>query len=464
MQKRIRPLRDVFAIQSEIAQAIADTLRVKLSPRQAKALAAVPTRDAEAYDLFLRGEYQERQAEKSENVDFFDQAEAFYRQALARDPNFALAYARLAYSRLNRHWFINRLNFAQLEELKSKIERALAIVPDLPDAHLAMGIFHYWGHRDYDSALRALDRAIELQPSNSDSRTLRAAIYRRRGEWRRALAEFERTLELDPRNSSSPTEVGNAYLSLRRWSDAERALTHALALDPHNVNASFHLGVTYINGSGDIQRARRLWEEGPKDDTKGQVSPYGIVISQMTREDVYLDVLERHFAGALKASDIAPTDTAEGRLRKLKARIGIQVLAGKNAAARTECEQARVLLESQRAERPQDSTSVTELAWDYVCLGRNADALRVAREAAEAMPIEKDAIFGANFLLGLAQIAAHTGQSEEAIKLLRRLLTIPAGEYVSVTRLKIDPVWDPIRNDPAFQKLLSEPEPETIYK
>ena len=266
-------------------------------------------------------------------------------------------------------------------------------------------------------------------------------------------------MELDPRESSIPTEIGNSYLDLRRWSDAEQALSRALALDPHNINASYHLGVTYINGSGDIERARRRWKEGPED-PKGQVSQYGVLISQMIREDVYLDVLERHFADALKASDVARTDTADGRLRKLKARIGIQVLAGQNAATRPQCEQARVLLESQRAERPEDRTSVTELAWVYVCLGRYADALRVAREAA----MEKDAIVGANFLLGLAQIEAHTGQSEEAIKILGQLLKVPAGEYVSVTRLKIDPVWDPIRNDAGFQKLLSEPEPETVYK
>ena len=438
-------------------------MRAKLSTSEANALAAAPTRDPEAYDLFLKGEYQERQAENTENVDFFDQAEAFYRQAVARDPGFALAYARLAYSRLNRHWFSNRLTSVQLEEVKSDIERALSIARELPEAYLALGVFHYWGHRDYDSALKALDRAIELQPSNSDSRTFRAAIYRRRGERRRSLAEFERALELDPRESSIPTEIGNSYLDLRRWSDAEQALSRALALDPHNINASYHLGVTYINGSGDIQRARRLWEEG-SGDPKGQVSQYGVLISQMIREDLYLDVLERHFAYALKASDVAPTDTADGRIRKLKSRIGIQVLAGQNAAARPECEQARVLLESQRAERPEDRTSVTELAWVYVCLGRYADALRVAQEAAEALPIEKDALFGANFLLGVAQIETHTGHAEEAVRILRQLLAVPAGEYVSVARLKIDPVWDPIRSNPDFQKLLSEPEPATVYK
>jgi len=115
-------------------------------------------------------------------------------------------------------------------------------------------------------------------------------------------------------------------------------------------------------------------------------------------------------------------------------------------------------------ERPEDRISLTALAWVYVCLGRDAEALRVARQAADLLPIEKDAIAGRYFLAGLAQIQAHTGHFEEAVKILRRLLTIPAGDVVSIARLKIDPVWDPIRNDPGFQKLISEPEPATIYK
>jgi len=458
-----RPLDDVFAIQTDIAKAIAGQLHAKLSRSQSNALAAAPTRDTEAYDLFLKGEYHERQAESTENGEFFDRAEIFYRQALARDPSFALAYARLAYSRLNRHWFINRLTSAQLEEVKSNIQRALAIAPESPDAYLALGIFHYWVHRDYDSALKALDRAIELQPSNSESRTARAGVYRRRGEWRRSLAEFERVLELNPRDSFSSTELGNTYLWLRRWSEAERALTRALALDPHNINAAFHLAVTYVNSTGDIRRARRAWEGVPESEM--QISPYGILISQMIGESVYLNVLERHFADALKAWDLRPTDTTEGRLKQLKARVGIQLLAGQNAAAKPECEQARALLEVQLAQRrPEDRTSLSELAWVYVCLGRNADALRVAQQAAEALPLEKDAIFGANFLLGLAEIEAHTGKPEEAVEMLGQLLSTPSGENISVARLKIDPVWDPIRSDSRFQKLLSEPEPETVHK
>jgi TolB-like protein/Flp pilus assembly protein TadD len=461
-----RDLKDVFAVEAEVAQEIADTLRAKLSPTEANALAANPTRDTEAYDLFLKGEYYERQAESAPylSTELFDRAQTFYRQAATRDPSFALAYARLAYNRLNWHWYINRLTPTQMEDIKSNIERALAIVPDSPDAYLSLGIYHYWGHSDFDAALRALDRAVELQPSNSLSRQFRGAIYRRRGEWRRSLAEQEHAAELDPRDAEIPHNIGVNYINLRRWNDAEHALTRALALDPHSLGGAFHLAVTYINSTGDIPRARQAWEGIPG--SKLKVNPVGILIRQMIGEFVYLDVLEKRFADALKAWDAAPTNTAEGRLNRLKARVAIQMLAGQNAAAKRDCEEARVLLEAQLAQRQQKDRifSANHLAWVCVCLGRNADALSIAQEATESMPIEKDALNGVEFLAGLAEIEAHTGRPEEAVKILRQLLTIPAGEWISVARLKIDPVWDPIRNDPDFQKLVSEPEPETVYK
>jgi TolB-like protein/Flp pilus assembly protein TadD len=461
-----RDLKDVFTVESEVAQEIADTLRAKLSPSQSDALAAAPTRDTEAYDLFLKGEYEEHQAESTLNGELVDRAAMFYRQALARDRNFALAYARLAYSELNRFWFItpsSYLTSAEQVEIKSNIERALAIAPALPDAHLALGMFYYWGYRDYDPALREFDRTLELQPSSSDGWNFRASIHRRRGEWQRALTEFDRAAELNPRDSGHPAEIGNTYITLRRWSDAEHEVTRALALDPHNALAALYLARTYINSTGDVRRAREAFEGVPVDSKLIGPAGWGDV-AVMVDERVYLDVFEKHFADALKAWDTLPTNIPEARLHQLMARVEIQVLAGQSAVAKSECEQTRALLESRIAERPEDRTSLTGLAWVYVCLGRNADALRVARQAADSLPIEKDALAGPFFLAGLAEIEARTGQSKEAIKILRQLIAAPAGSIVSIARLKIDPVWDPIRSDPDFQRLISEPEPLTVYK
>jgi len=464
-----RDLKDVFAVESEVAQEIADTLRAKLSPSQADTLATAPTRDTDAYDLFLKGEYEEHQAESALNPELFDRAQTFYRQALARDPNFALAYARLANSELQRHWFISNLTSAGLAEVKSNIDRALGIAPASPDAHLALARFYYFGYRDYDPALRELDRTAELQPNNADARATYAYIYRRRGEWKQSLVAAERAAELDPRDPQISFNIGVTYVALRRWSDAEHELTHALALDPHNVLATQFLAATYINSIGDIRRARQVSREVPADSKIYVASNFGGStsggnIAAMLGDRVYLDIFEKHLANALKAWDTVPTNIPEAGLRQLEARVGIEVLGGQGGTGKSECEHARTLLEARLAERPEDRASLIGLAWAYVCLGRNADAVRAAGQAADLLPIEKDALTGPSFLTGLAEIEARTGHPKEAVKIIRQLITFPAGQVISIARLKIDPVWDPIRNDPGFQKLLSESEPETVYK
>src|SRR5207247_9918221 len=148
-----RDFKDVLKVESEVSQEIAEALRANLSPNESHAIAAVRTPDTEAYDLFLRGEYELRQAENSRTAEVYDRPDAFYQQALARDPNLAEAAAELARSRLSRHWFISPLAPAELEELKSLIDRALALAPNSPEAHSALGSSFYSAHRHYESAL-----------------------------------------------------------------------------------------------------------------------------------------------------------------------------------------------------------------------------------------------------------------------------------------------------------------------
>ena len=168
----------------------------------------------------------------------------------------------------------------------------------------------------------------------------------------------------------------------------------------------------------------------------------------------YLSVVERDFAAALKVWENEITDPA-GNRERLSAKVAIHVLAGDAAVAQAEAEKARVLVEARLRERPEDISPLTQLSWIYLALKRNADALRVARQAASLFPLEKDATQGTAYATGLAEIEARTGETAEAVKTLRQLLSIPAGLFVSIQRLKIDPVWDPIRNDPGFQQLLA---------
>ena len=168
--------------------------------------------------------------------------------------------------------------------------------------------------------------------------------------------------------------------------------------------------------------------------------------------------MERRFTDAFQALEKEVADDDRGHLQQLAGRVALRVLAGQTEAAKSAGEEALPLLEARLRERPDDTFAMTELSWVYLALGRNTDALRLSRQAADTISIEKDALDGPYFQNGLAQIEARAGAPEEAIKRLRHLLSIPAGQVASIARLKIDPVWDPIRNRPDFQQLLSGPE------
>src|SRR5262245_12114272 len=463
-----RDLKDVLAVESEVAAQIADALKANLSPSESHVLAAARTENAEAYDLFLRGQYEFRQAESSLAADAYDRADAFYRQALAREPNFAEAAAELARNRLSRHWFVSPLAPAELEDVKSLIDRALALAPNSPEAHFALGLFFYWGHRQYENALAEFNRTLDLQPNNADARAFCAWVYRRRGEWERSLADSQRAEELDPRDASIPTNIGVTYNVLRLWKDAERAELRALAIDPHNTQAAMFLVGTRLTTTGDVDSARRALDDFPEvikgipGGAGGAGGPRGATgagdVSAVIGWPAYLDVIQRRFTDAFQAVEKRVVNDDRAHLQQLAGRVAIRVLAGEPEAAKSMGEEALPLLEARFRERPDDTFTMTELSWVYLALGRNADALRLSRQAADTISIEKDALAGASFHIGLAQIEARAGAPEEAVKRLRHLLSIPAGGGASIAGFKMDPVWDPIRNRPDFQELLSGPE------
>jgi len=455
-----REFKDVFAVQSEVAQEITDKLRATLSPSESHALSSVPTQDSQAYDLFFQGEYELRAAESAPLAETYARAEAFYRQAIARDEKFAQAYAALGYCLVSGHWFASRRTAEELVKIKALIDRALELAPDSPEAHFSLATFYYWGHRQYDAALAELDRTLNLQPNNARAQQTRAWIHRRQGKWEQYLSEAKLAQELDPRDGQIPANIAQGFTVLRQWDEAERYASRAQAIDPHNFLAVNTQYLARLNGHGDIEGARQALDAArgrartfPAISAGGSAAGgavAGNVSTVIGGNHVYLYVIARQFAEALAFWETVPELKSAPRDVRLSARAAIHVLAGQTA--RDEAEEARVLLEKQVTARTDDLFARTELAWVYLALGRKADALRLSREAADLLTIEMDAILGATAQLGLAEIAAWTDKPEEATKILRHLLSIPS--VVSIARLKIDPVWDPIRNNLDFQKLL----------
>ena len=447
-----RELKDVLRVESEVAEEIAQALKANLSPRELHVLATGRTQNTEAYDSFLRAQYEFHQAESSLAAADYDRADVFYRQALAHDSNFVGAAAGLAYSQLYRHWFVSRLTRRELEEVRSLIDHALALAPDLPEAHFARGIFFYWAQRRYAEALAEFHRTLELQPNNALARQYCAWVCRRRGEWERSIGDAQEAEQLDPRDASIPMNLGITYSLLRRWKDAKQVQVRALAIDPHNVIAAMILAMTQLNATGDTDSARRAFDGIPPGLRTSSPSVHGD-IADIIGVRVYLDVIERHFPNAFQTLEKeAPNGE---RVQLLAARVALGVLAGENEAARSAAEQALPLLETRLKEIADDTFTMAELAWVYLALGRNNDALRVARQAADLISVQRDTVSGPLFQTGLAQIEARAGAPDEAVNSLRQLMSIPAGQWISLARLKIDPVWDPLRIRPDFQQLLS---------
>jgi TolB-like protein/Tfp pilus assembly protein PilF len=448
-----RDIKDVFAVESEVAQEIADSLQAKLSPAEANTLATAPTKNTAAYDLFLKGEFEQRLANTSLKAESFDQAVAWYQQAIALDPNFALAYARLVECRMSRHWFIESFTEAELAEVKQMADRALVLAPDLAEAHVALGVFYYYGYRQYDQALAEFQRAIQLQPNNAPAIEYSGYVHRRQGQWTRCLEELSKALEIDPRSADVAGNLGQTYGLLRMWKDAERVARHAVSIDPYDVIGMRALLLTILNGKGDVNEAQRVLGTFPPDN-KIIIASIAGDIGSVTGERAYTFVMGHKFEDALKVWETTGGAPGDER-RQVSARSAIRVVAGDLSDATADAEKAVRLLEERLRQRPNELVSLRQLSWSYLALNRSRDALKAARQLVDVLPPEKDALLGAANLAGLAEIEARSGATADAVKNLRRLLSIPAGESVTITRLKIDPVWDPIRNDPGFQQLLT---------
>ena len=452
-----RDLKNVFAVESEVAQQIADVLKARLLPQETRALAQSSTQNAEAYDHYLRAEVQLYRAFATAESSDFAAADAEFQKAIALDSGFAQAYARRAYNQLSQHWIAKRLSPARLAEVKAWIDRALALAPDLPAAHAALGFYNYWGLRHYAEATAEFERTVKLAPNNVDALAGIGYIHRRLGQWDDALASLQRVIAISPRDELNIDELGTTLVILRRYKEANVQFLRARTIGTDNTNGQDFLMRARLFGLGDVAGARKIFDPLPP----WRISYYSLLagdLYHLVNPRVYSDLFERKFDAALKQWDSATLVDDDDRLTARVARVAIQVIAGRRSSIQAECAALEPLLRAQLRKQPDSLSLLQQTSWVQVCLGRNAEAIATARRATEVFPLANDKYFGVYQLEGLAEIDAQAGATDEAIQLLGQMLAMPAGQSVSVERLKRDPLWDPLRKDPRFQKLIADGE------
>ena len=448
-----RTLVDSLGLQGELASEIADTLRATLSEDEKAQTSIKPTRNADAYVFYLRAK------QISQNPDTlledYKTAEQLYNQAIELDPDFALAHARLA-SLCAEVFRYYEPTDSWKSKARAEAETALRLQPNLAEAHFALGQCSYWMDQDYDRALEQFEIASRLSPSNADTRRLIAAIERRQGKWQQALEAYQKVSEVDPQNPNTARELMYTNTSMRRWPEAARWAERMRAMAPTSFVAKSQSGYIDFWWKGDSRLLKSMMDEIP-----AGVDPDGSVTA--ARWDVAM--LQRDYAAAKKILDTSSVNELSYSIAGLTPKIFLEgstyLAQGDNANAQAAFEQARSAFEAAVKEAPESAERHANLGWLYALMGRKNEAIAEGQRAVELKPESKDAVDGSLMSGYLALIYARVGENDMAIPLIERLLKTPgavdsANYSITVNDLKYRWEWDPLHNDPRFQKLIAQ--------
>jgi serine/threonine-protein kinase len=442
-----RDLTDVFAIQTDLAQKIASALQAKLSPTEKARLDHSPTRDPNAYLLYVQAH------DYANKMDLFHdssvQAEPLFDQAIKLDPNFALAFAGLSKV---ESWLYHSSDPTPSRRDKARFnaDEALRLQPNLPEGHLALGFSYYYGDRDYDRALAEFEIAKRDLPNEAEAYMAIAAIQRRQGKWADSNADFEKAATLDPKNANILTNLASSYIAERNFEAADKILDRAVVAAPQSSEACGLKGILAMHWKGDLSVAETEFSKIPAaSDPSGLITWARAWILTLRRKfPEALEVLQQFRGETLANSTTAPRPKAllEGQL---------YLYQGDKEKARTAFEQARTVEEQLVREAPQEPTRHGQLGLIFAALGQKEEAINEGKRAVELLPESGDAFDGPQATESLALIYAWTGEFDEAFRLLDHLLAVP-NFSLSVPVLKLDPSWDPLREDPRFQALIDK--------
>jgi TolB-like protein len=458
-----RDLGDVFAIQSEIAKAIAEQLQAKLSPAEKKAIEQPPTTDLAAFDLYSRAKSLLLTARFSATGDpDVRKAIELLDEAVKRDPSFFDAYCQLAYAHEYLYAISGRDHTpARLALAEAAVQAAARLRPDAPEAHLARAQYLFYGLRDYAGAIAELEIARRTLPNHPRLFELTGYILQRRGQQEEGLRNLERAVELDPRNFNILQQIALSYQALGRYAESIAALDRALAIMPDNAETRADRGLVYL-----------LW----KADTRPLHRTIDAILAQGPGAIVNAAVI--WFVCALAERDPAATERALVALGDnpclferaiiLSHSFGEGLLARMNkdeARARTAFETARAQQEKIVQAQPDYGPTLCVLGLIDAALGRKDLALSEGRRAIALMPVEKDAINGSFVLQYFAITAAWAGEKELALQQLEAGLRAPAvAGVLSYGGLKLLPFWDPLRGDPRFEQIVASLAPKDASK